>query len=181
MRVGIDIDNVLCDSMESFLRRINARLGSSLETKDITAWNFAVGSSNLSAEIIETLKDDSFVVSLPLMAGAKEAMSVIKANFDVVLLTSRNPEATVSTFKWVMRHFGAVPVYHTGDKCNNGCAVIVDDAPHTIEDCCDMGVRVIIFDQPWNRNVKKHPLASRCFTWPQVLETLTAIKNERSE
>ena len=179
MRIGIDIDNVLCDSMPAFLRRINARYGLHLEVKDITAWNMDLPGTTLSKEIIESLKSEFFVRAFPPMEGACEAMRCLKRTTPhvVILLTHRGDETIVPTFGWVTRYFGAMPVHHTKDKSKHGCDVLIDDSPYNIEDFIEAGGKwAIVFDQPWNRKVETTKRIARCSDWSGVLETLSIIE-----
>lgn len=184
MKIGVDIDNVLCDSMPSFLRCINGKFGLNLEEKDITAWNmdFPEQGTTLSKEIILALKNDYFVKSFPPMRGAIEAMKELRRKYDVILLTHRDSETIIPTFRWVERYFGHIPIHHTKDKSNHGVDVLVDDSPYNVADFVKAGGKwAIVFDQPWNRTVEPLTRLSRCSSWADVVQTLETLSITRSE
>lgn len=174
VRLGVDVDSVLCDSVPSLLNRINYWQGTQLTKSDVVQWDFPVGNyATLGQLILEAFRDPEFVVSLPPMTGAVFHMSLLCQAFDVVVVTSRKQLTVGATREWVEKWFGPLPVVHTGDS-KNDCQldILVDDAPHNVVAFADSGRPAILFDQPWNRKVPVRPLVWRCRDWWQVYDTV---------
>lgn len=169
LRLGIDIDSVLCDSIPRLLQRINYQQGIYLTKSDVVEWDFPVASSTLGELILEAFRDADFVMSLPPMDGAQEAVKRLALDLDIIIVTSRKQLTIDATRNWVKRWFGIFPVVHTGDTKNGyDLDILVDDAPHNVVPFADTGRPAILFDQPWNQQVPEHPLIWRCWNWPEV-------------
>jgi len=50
--------------------------------------------------------------------------------------------------------------------------ILIDDYTGHVNAFGVTGRKAILFDQPWNRNDKLHPLVTRCCGWSEVLETI---------
>jgi len=173
--LGLDVDSVLCDSIPDILSRINHEQGTSLEKKDVVEWDLPIGSSTIGELILEAFRDPLFLILLPPMDGAVEAVKRLAIDFDIIIVTSRKQLTTDATRAWVERFFGPLLVIHTGDTKNaHDLDILVDDAPHNVLAFADAGRPAILFDQPWNQKVPGHPLIWRCRNWPQVHRAIYA-------
>lgn len=175
VKLGVDIDSVLCDSIPSLLRRINHEQGTHFEKCDVIQWDFPIGSRTFGDLILEAFRDPSFLIDLPAMDGAKEAMKRLAYDFDIVIVTSRKHLTVEATKFWVEQRFGPLPVIHTGETKNgHDLDILIDDAPHNVMAFANEGRPAILFDQPWNQKLGLHPLIWRCGNWPAVFRAIYA-------
>ena len=174
--LGLDVDSVLCESIPSILWRINQEQGTNLEKNDVVEWDLPIGQSTIGELILEIFRDPVFLMLLPPMDGAVEAVRRLALDFDIVVVTSRKPLTVDATRLWVDQFFGPLPVVHTGSESKNEheLDILVDDGPHNVIAFADGGRPAILFDQPWNQKVPDHPLIWRCSNWPQVHRTIYA-------
>lgn len=64
-------------------------------------------------------------------------------------------------FGCTLNKFPKIPVYHVNNShekaellINLGCELYVDDKVSTFYECNSSGIRTLLYNQPWNRNVK---------------------------
>jgi len=175
LKLGLDVDSVLCDSMPMLLKKINRDRGTAITMEQAVEWDFPVGDTTFDALILEAFRDASFLISLPTMDGAKEAVKRLAYDFDIVVVTSRKQLTVDATRFWVEQKFGSLPIIYTGEtKNDNDLDILVDDAAHNVMAFANGGRPAILFDQPWNQKLGLHPLIWRCENWPQVYRAIYA-------
>lgn len=175
VRLGIDIDSVLCDTMPRLLEKINREHGTAITMEDAIQWDFPVGDTTFDTLILKAFRDPVLLMSLPPMQGSQEAVKRLVNDFDLVVVTSRKELTVDATRLWVETHFGPLLVVHTGDSKNgHDLDILVDDAPHNVTPFAETGRPAILFDQPWNQKVEPHPFIWRCKNWPHVYRSLYA-------
>lgn len=77
-------------------------------------------------------------------------------------LVSHRPFETYITEFWLhINKFPKIPVYHVKSShekaellINLKCDLYVDDKVSTFYECNSSGIRTLLYNQPWNRNVK---------------------------
>lgn len=72
--LGFDVDGVLGDQIAGVLPRIKEKFGIDLDYQDVTDWRLPVASSDIAVEIEQAVKDPSYVLRMPVHAGAKETL-----------------------------------------------------------------------------------------------------------
>jgi 5'(3')-deoxyribonucleotidase len=183
MKIGVDIDSVTCKLMPSVLEHIQDKFGLTLTPEDIKSWNptfeTSVGVVDIGKEIRECFREDGFLESLPTIDGAKEALEEISKKHKVFIITSRWIGRYWETVEWVYKNLGKYPVlFSNGSKSGYGLDILIDDCPETLIDFYgssrDLEVRpIIIFNQPWNRDLHYLPRAN---SWNEVLNLLAWYK-----
>jgi len=173
--LGLDVDSVLCDTMPLLLDSINRERGTAITMLDALEWDFPVGDTTFDALILAAFRDAELLLSLPPMKDSQRIVKLLAKDFDIVVVTSRKELTVDATKLWVEKHFGPLPVVHTGETKNgHDLDILVDDAAHNVMPFADAGRPAILFDQPWNQKVPEHPLIWRCKDWPRVHRTVYA-------
>lgn len=88
---------------------------------------------------------------------------------EIVVVTTRPDYARESTQEWLA--WNQLPhneLIFTEDKTKWNLDVLLDDAPHNIEQAQAAGIRAIIWDQPWNRHVE----GERVYAWDQFVNAI---------
>jgi len=66
-------------------------------------------------------------------------------------------------------HFAGSDEFKKSAICKElGVDLIIEDAPHYIEDCSEAGIKVFIFDRPWNQEVRENDLITRVRDWGEI-------------
>jgi 5'(3')-deoxyribonucleotidase len=180
MKIGIDIDGVVCDTHPAILARMNAKHGTRYTKDDVSDWLWVTDEGvSLYDEIIEAFKSPEFILSLPTIEGAVRGVSLLSAVAGVEFVTTRNPDTEIPTRDWIRAHFGNYDIYHItgeGRKNHNSLGLIVDDNPGNIEAFTETRRPAIVFDQPWNRgHLDGNELVTRCRGWEEVLDVLLPL------
>lgn len=167
LKLGLDIDSVVCEIMPTVVGRINARYQTNYSKADITNWDFETEEFDLHDEIMRAFADKKNLMNFPQVDCAATGVWYLKDDFEIVFVTSRPPEYRRYTERWIEKNFGKFPVFHVnGDKNGLGLDILVDDAPHNIRDFAAHGKPCVIFDQPWNRTETfDERLVRRADTW----------------
>ncbi len=166
--IAIDVDSVLFPINELvILPLLSARLGREVSKDEITSW--AYGEIEGGKEIAyEAFRRSSLYdpYDLSMTPHASKELGVLRKRYKRVLAVS-SPFAGHATSKW--RYIQRCGFEHNdivlcGDKSLVDFDVLVDDRPDT---ALEMGPgRVVVFDQPWNRDV---PLEyERAYNWADV-------------
>lgn len=166
MRILVDIDGVLCEQVQPALDRYNATHLTEFTKADIVTYNKPVGDTSIGSLIAMIDGDDR-----PPIPGAVNAMKALANNHYLVACTSRPGLMKIATEWWLNEHqIECQDVTFTDDKAGEAGDILIDDYTGHVNAFAATGRKAILFDQPWNRNDKLHPLVSRCHGWTEVLE-----------
>ncbi|MDE2059026.1 MAG: hypothetical protein KGL31_04060 [candidate division NC10 bacterium] len=168
MRIGIDLDDVLADSLPHYLQAFNERFGVEVELAD-AAWRIADRFPHIprqeADDFFTELIEDGFFSSRPLFPGAKEAVEALAGvGHDLYIITGRTPRDERITMDWLTRvgvrsYFEAV-VHRTRDPVErhktdvaSGLALglFIEDELAVALAVADTTIPVLLFDHPWNQ------------------------------
>ncbi|MBZ0169323.1 nucleotidase yqfW [Candidatus Methylomirabilis lanthanidiphila] len=189
MRIGIDLDDVLADSLPHYLRAFNARFGFGVGLAD-AAWRIADRFPQIprqeADDFFSELIADGFFSSRSLLPHAKEAVETLADDgHDLFIITGRTPRDERITMDWLTRvgvrsHFEAV-VHRTCDPVERHKADIasglelnlfIEDELAVALAVADTAIPVLLFDRPWNQG----PLPGnvhRIESWYEALAQIT--------
>ena len=190
MRIAIDIDDVLADTLNSFIARYGSLYGIKLKRDQFITYNWRDPLGLTHGEFSErflSMVEDGLFDNLEPMAGAAEAVGKLKNSHDLSAVTSRPIFLAGVTEKWLEKHFGSAfgNVFYTRDVpfgpeikskyriCQEiKAAVLVEDYFEFAADCAANGIKVYLFDAPWNRAIAKQKNVTRVGSWPELMEKL---------
>jgi 5'(3')-deoxyribonucleotidase len=176
MKICVDIDGVLCDIHHDVLKYISMYYDVDIKVEDINDFNFVHGKSGIQfgKEIKNLLHNKNFVMSLPTVPGAVDAIRELTKHNLVVLATHRTNFSHDGTRQWFVDRFGLqLPIYYTKEIKAD---VLIDDYPKYIEEFRtynDNKSIGILFDRPWNRAYKTDFWnIERVYDWAGVLDSI---------
>jgi 5'(3')-deoxyribonucleotidase len=151
--VGVDVDGVLCDHVRGLCVRILQRYGIRLTPRSVTEWDLDFGPSSIGEEIRVAYGDDDFLLSLPPVKGAQEAISSLAGtgNVRATAVTSRPRKTQRATTLWLRKHFPGLSLTYSVSKERLPIGILVDDFPPFVEKFASAGKAGILFSRPWNR------------------------------
>jgi hypothetical protein len=168
MKIGIDLDDVLADSLPHYLRAFNRRFGLDVELAD-GAWRIADRFPHIprqeADDFFTELIDDGFFSSRPLFPGAKEAVETLAEDgHRLYIITGRSPQEEPITRRWlthveVLSYFEAVmhrtrePVGHHKSSAASELRLdlFIEDELAVALAVSETTIPVLLFDQPWNQ------------------------------
>lgn len=190
MKIGIDLDDVVVDTLPSFVKFYNKRYGTSFRREDVTSYHiWEVGFGKTKQEAVKLF--DEFYESpefddMSLVEGAHKGVLELARLSDcrLPIVTSRPLLYKPKTDSLIARTFHEIslPVYHAKDfhyGVNHTKAEIcqslkldyyIEDCLAYAEDCAERGIHVFLLDKPWNQNDSLHPLITKVNNWQEILQ-----------
>ncbi len=168
MKIGIDLDDVLADSLPHYLQAFNRRFGLDVELAD-GAWRIADRFPHIprqeADDFFTELIADGFFSSRSLIPHAKEAVETLADDgHDLYIITGRTPRDEEITMDWLTRvgvlsHFEAVmhrtrePVGHHKSSAASELQLdlFIEDELAVALAVSETAIPVLLFDRPWNQ------------------------------
>lgn len=182
MKIGIDVDNVIADSVPTLIAEANKYFKTNFTYNDIYIYDFhkILG---VSREEMSVFMKKIFSEKVPLrcktIKGAKEAIHKIKENYEIYIVSSRRKEFKADTIEWLNNN--DIPydfVEHVTDKqkhiyaIDKGIEVFIEDDLEQAISLAENGIKVFLFDHPWNRAGNIQDGYMRVKSWDEILENL---------
>lgn len=187
LRIAVDLDGVLAESMLVWCERANKEFGTKLKMDDLDSW--------ASWKKLEMSKDDFYRILdeswedwkqvPPTEPRLASKVSQIHRFGDIDVVTGRSKRTEESAISWVehqkIRYRQFVRVAGWRDKIVLNYDVYIDDAPDLMRLVSQSPLSwAILYDRPWNRNVPNMPKVLRAETWEQIPGMLRQIQRTKS-
>jgi 5'(3')-deoxyribonucleotidase len=178
MRVAVDIDGVLCDTIRGALDVINDELKTNYQNSDINQWDFPINGVSIGVYLRRLFKNSDFILSLQSIGGAKESLKILSNGHDVTIVTGRPIICMESTKCWVEEKIGCYNIIFTKKKTikSTNCDVLIDDYSNYLNDFSNSGGKTIQYQQPWNRNFAFKNADFKVLDWDDILELFLSFK-----
>ncbi len=158
--IAVDMDGVLVEQVVPVLQKVKQEMGIELNKCDITDWEYPFKGTNIKIEIVRAEREKEFVLQMPPMEYAKEALQILSEKFDIVIATSRESSTDSWSQEWLNKH--GVPYRKFVNTSSQGKAlsnanIIIDDYVENIEAFIRKGPpdrQAILFAQPWNHDTR---------------------------
>lgn len=181
LRIAVDLDGVLAESMQVWCEKVNKEFGMSLKMDDLDGWSswkkFGISKDDFYRILDESWEDWEDIPPTEAQLASKVARVAKFGDVDIV--TGRSKRTEESARKWVEHHDVPyrqfVRVAGWRDKIVLDYDVYVDDAPDLMPLVSESPMRAILYDRPWNRNVPKMRNVLRAESWTQIPRLLEQI------
>jgi 5'(3')-deoxyribonucleotidase len=156
--IAIDVDGVLADHVRHILPILRSDYGLELNFSQVRTWDFPVGHTTFGKVLRTAQKEPTFVLTTPVVSGAREAMHKLSSVFHLAIVTARPPEATEATLRWLRENdfpFDDFANRSEGLKHHtvNPSAILIDDYKiNILEYLHNTQGQAILFSQPWNED-----------------------------
>lgn len=191
MKIAVDIDEVLCPFLESFIPFAHKELGTNYKLEDFETYNLEQVIDRPVLEIINAVRAfyRDKLENLPSFADALPTLRLIGEEHELIVLTSRHHEAIEKTPDWINKHFPDVfreivfssnPAIDSKKTKAMICKelqvdVLIEDDPRHIEVCIQEKVRVIMPQKLWNKTVDTNSVIA-VKNWEEIENKLKEIK-----
>jgi hypothetical protein len=163
--IGFDIDGVVADTMEAFIRLARTDYGSTVHPEEIT--EFQVEDCldldpTVVEEIFRRLLEEPIACGLQLMNHARKVLTGFAAQGPLTFITARPLKKPIA--RWLKKELGAqvygqVRLVATGEHDTKaahikkmGLGFFVDDRAQTcLQLALEEGIQPIVYRQPWNQ------------------------------
>jgi uncharacterized HAD superfamily protein len=194
MKIGIDFDGVVADSMAAILKFHNERYGTALKMSNVISFKLEEvwgGTMEEAVKKIDSFFDEDQIIHLHPIEGALKAINDLKKHgHELWIVTGRKTRDIEQTERWLTHHLpgifngvhyanffelgdGAKPL-KKWDICKKlGITVMIDDNLPTAIDCARVGIRSLLLDYPWNQSDEPLPPGiTRIFSWSEIVREI---------
>lgn len=175
MRVAIDLDNVVLGWQAHWAHLYNFWFDTNITDDQLDSWDACLDLTRFNSmnEFYAWFEVAGGWETLPYIPGAQGALLALEeAGIPYMFCTSRPIQAHQHTSTWAARqHKASVDFLNNASKHLAKASVWIDDSPEVIANLLAHDKQVIVFDQPWNRQVDK--TVPRAHGWA---EAVTLIK-----
>lgn len=188
--LAIDVDEVLFPLVPELVEYHSVEYGSGLTAEDFTTYEFErawPGEEHIPDRVFKFLEGQfPYIDPVP---GAQAALQRLAYDYELMIVTARDPELEAATAKWLAEHFPEVfgKVVLAGNHFRGGlfrtkveiclehqATALIDDSAFNVSECAAVGIQGILFgDYPWNREAKLPVGVVRAGNWEQVANLLT--------
>jgi len=180
MRLGVDIDGVLADSLALWVQEMNRYFKKDKKVEEIHLYDICETYEVTLKQLEDFMQErGSFIMSqVPLVRGAAYFMRRIKQYHDIYIVTARGEQYGRETRNWLARHelpFDEIILLGSHEKqaacldCRVGA--LVEDTLEIGLNVSAAGVPVLLFDAPYNQG-DLPPLVLRQRSWEEVFRTV---------
>lgn len=181
MKIGIDIDAVLSDTMKPTLKYLNKKYGTNYTMDNITSYYFEDWIPNWTRENSAKLfLRKSLYKNTPVIKDSLESVLLLaKNNFEIEYITARDKSIEETTHQWIYKngfpHRTIVLFDKSSEKVdyikNGNFDIIVEDKLQTLLDVGDSVFFQYLIDYPWNQ-YPKNAWITRVKGWNEIIENL---------
>lgn len=190
MRIGIDLDEVLADFLTALLKYHNDTYGTSLVGEQFQSYQFWEtwgGTRERAIQKVYDFYNTGYFRELKPVVGSQEAVSILKQNNELFVITSRQDDVAEATRGWIAQHFperfsAVLFANHYSQKgdsrkksqiCDSvGIDVLIEDSPEYALECFTQKRKILLLDYPWNRNSELPPGIYRVNSWEEITKIL---------
>ena len=168
LRICVDMDEVMADTLAEHLRRYNQAFAEEITTHDLAGKGlWEITPMERRAELRAFLDAEDFFEDLALMEGAQEVLRALSGRFEIFIATQAMsvPNSLGPKYRWLQRHFPFIPPQHyvfCGDKSILRADYLIDDLPRNLEIFQGQG---LLFTAPHNLTEMRF---QRVGDWGQV-------------
>lgn len=192
MKIGIDIDEVLCEFVKGYLNFLKSGGHADIKFDDVFTYNFEDVldiSQEENWKLINEYNCTDEFYCIDLIPGAKEGVDKLNNKFETFFITARPFHIKAKTEVFLKERFGVgkdrlffSSDAHGGDLktkdeyCREfGIDVIIEDNGVHSMNYAKNGLRVVLFDKPWNKGVE-HKNIVRVNDWDECLEVIEKME-----
>ena len=170
-RIGFDIDGVVADTMEAFIRIAREEHGIAVHPEEITAFQVEDCldmDPKVVGEIFRWLMEDPLGAGLQLMPYAGRVLREFARHAPLTFVTARPLAQPIADWLRVMlgeeafRQSRLIATGEHDDKARHiramGLSHFIDDRAQTCLLLEEAGFSPIVFSQPWNRGRHRLPM-----------------------
>ena len=184
LRIAIDMDETIANSLKEHIARFNAAFGASLTEDQLRGANIEDWVPvEERAAVRELVNDAAFFVNLEVIEDAQNVIRDLAREHDVYIVSAAMevPNSFASKYAWLQNHFAFIPASHyvfCGHKTIVDADYLIDDQARHLRSFHGTG---ILFSAPHNW---KETGFCRVKSWEEVrqllLEGLGTVKRDVS-
>jgi 5'(3')-deoxyribonucleotidase len=193
MRILVDFDGIITDTLPAWLQRIYETTGVRAKPSDILKWNLIENAplDQLAPwQLLSILNEKDFMLNLPQMADAELFLEKLhKAGHDISIVTARSGDICMSeTIAWVramLPWLDIKKVWFCHDKHRITGDVIIDDRAETLVAYHKEfpKAKLITIDYLYNKNTPASTkrILNNGYEWEAIESYIKRLSKEQNE
>jgi 5'-nucleotidase len=172
LRIAIDMDEVIADTLGHILAAYNQAFGETLTREDLRDRTLEeVVPAERAAALSRLVLAPDFFRDIPVIPGSQEVVRALAARYEVFIATAAMevPHSFADKFDWLDEHFPFIPPSHRvfcGDKGVLDADYLIDDSPRQF---ARFRGTPVLFSAPHNREETRY---LRVSDWQDVRRLL---------
>ena len=175
MRILIDMDEVMINTVSCWVKALNTKFGTNVKFEDITSWDMTKAFPTLSRNDIWSVFDAEFWAETEPLVGSQNAIKyLIDEGHDIYVATAAYPDSILYRFLILKTYFPFISVEKViicHKKQLIDADILIDDAIHNIE---GGKYKTILFNKPWNKSCD-YKWICRADSWDEILGYIEII------
>jgi len=168
LRIAIDMDETIADSLKEHIRRYNIQFGEDLTAEDLVGMHLQDFTQADRYEAVRhILRDQSFFDGLDVISDAQEVVRELAQKHEVFIVSAAMevPESFAAKYRWLRTHFPFISeknIVFCGDKRIINADYLIDDEARHFAKFRGNG---ILFSAPHN---SKDVTYERVGSWQEI-------------
>ena len=186
MRVAVDVDGVLAETMEAWIRIFNKTHGARFTLKDIDSWSSWIKFGITKDEFYRILDGtwDNWADIPPTEPDLAKKVQRTEQYGILDIVTGRSPKTVPAVKQWIkdqgIEYRKFVRVFGWRQKIGLDYDVFIDDAPELMPMIPKKpGAYGILYQRPWNVHVLDLPGVTKVQSWSEIPDVLQKIVRTR--
>ena len=184
LRIALDVDGVLADTMRLWIRLWNREKGQKLSYEDLVEWDFWKKLGISSDEFMRIMNKAwrMWREIPPTEPDLAEKVARIKSFGRLDILTARPRETEKYTLRWLEAHRIPFDEYvwieSSRLKASLDYDAFIDDSPLIVDGCVIRRRLLLLYDRPWNRRVPEGRHVRRIKSLDEAYHILAELVRE---
>jgi len=188
LKIAVDLDGVLAESMTVWCEIANKEYGTHFKMEDLDSWSWWRKSPVSKDDFYRILDEswDDWAGIPPTEPDIARKVERIESYGDLDVVTGRSKRTVEAARSWIdsqrVHYRNFVRVLGWRDKILLNYDVYIDDAPDLMPLVSRSPTAwAVLYDRPWNRNVSDMPKILRAKSWTGIPRLLKQIQTKRKQ
>jgi Uncharacterized protein conserved in bacteria len=195
MIIGIDLDDVLTDTLPAVIKYHNEVYKTNLKREEFFSfkyWEVWGGTREEAIQKVYDFHQSPYFAELKPIVGTQEALARLKNGNELYLITSRQEVFAEATKNWIKQYFSGIfsDIFITNfytksgvsitkrEICNQiGADILIDDSIEYALECLAPERKIFLFDSPWNQTAELPAGVTRVYSWPEIIKSIDLLQN----
>jgi len=178
MKLGIDIDGVICDFVSGFKKVVKDKYGLKISEEDIIYHDLYLVLGITKEEAIKLI-ELTLNMDLPLIKDADKYIKILKKKHEIILMTARHINHEI-TKKWLMNNridYDNLYFLNEGHKYKSSLEldIIIEDNLNEALNWFSKVKHILVFNHPWNQCIDINNVLHRVKNWKQIYEYIEKL------
>jgi len=183
MKIALDVDSVLADVIISWNKNYNKQYNKILNKSEINSWDFWKKLELNSKQFNEifTLTWNQWKDIPPTEKNLSDKVKRLNEFGIVDIVTGRSLNTVLNVKKWLdwqnIKYTNFIRVSSNSLKGNLPYDIFIDDSPYNVVNAVEFDKYSILYNQPWNQQVKLNEKIFRVNNLNEAIEIIKILKH----